>query len=273
MVLTFSQPVRVEDFANSLTFEMKKEDTTPFIQFEVEKIERVVQPNRNHQIKITLKFSTDITNGTFIINPKSPEVNLSIFKSDLNNSNTLSTETSLIISKITHIDSILSKPLEITSKTLGYSFNLLVLAMMLLNMPMAVTMIKLYQSFGILVLINIDLPANITNFFDFFKNDMFNLLPEIELVNEENMDCATRAKFEDEEFSCSVLNNTSMIIIQFIILGLLKLVLSLSVHLLKKKERKNTLLDVKKVQIFNKMDNNSNSIGSGAQDNKNTHSQ
>lgn len=228
VVLSFSQPLVDTDFASFLSIEMKDQEGEIFTNYQITSISRASSPNRHHQLKIHLRFNKELINGTLILKNTSNS-SLSLIQSESNQSYNIGYLYAIEVTKITHIPSILTKPLDLVSKVGGYSFNLIVLAMMLLNLPLAVTLVKLYQSFGILVLININLPANIISFFDFFKNDIFNMLPEINFVSEEKMNCAVEGKFESEDFSCSFLNNNSSVIIQFSFLALVKLTTKLLV--------------------------------------------
>jgi hypothetical protein len=102
-------------------------------------------------------------------------------------------------------------------------------ALFILNMPLALTLIKLLQFFEFFNLLNLEYPANLLMFFELFKGDIFNFLPNpFENLSNENSfveTCEPRGRMGEEEMSCSFLLNSGDFIALLFVLIVIKLLI------------------------------------------------
>lgn len=112
--------------------------------------------------------------------------------------------------------SAIGAPLSSTVSTLTSGLNMggnsIILGAMVINIPMAVYMMKLFQFTSFLSLINITFPKNLEDFFSIFRLSIFDFL-EFSPIDSEKLGCETLNRFKIEDMDCSVINNCWMAVI------------------------------------------------------------
>ena len=96
---------------------------------------------------------------------------------------------------------------------------------MILNLPLAVYLMKLFQFTSFLVLINIELPSNVENFIEKFRFSLFNFL-EYAPFNEDKLACVPKNRFKIEEYSCALINNNFILVSELVGIVVIKLIVS-----------------------------------------------
>lgn len=105
---------------------------------------------------------------------------------------------------------------------------------MIINLPLAVYLMKLIQTISYLNLINVTMPSNLNNFLEIFRVNIFNFL-DYGPASESKLQCVAPNRFGIEEFSCSILNNNFLMLVQILALILLKFAISLAAKVSNKK--------------------------------------
>lgn len=92
---------------------------------------------------------------------------------------------------------------------------------------MALTLIKLLQFFEFFNLLNLDYPANLLVFFELFKGDIFNFMPNIfsKVLDDDDtiQECEPSGRMRDESMSCSFLENSGQFLTLIFMLCIVKL--------------------------------------------------
>lgn len=99
-------------------------------------------------------------------------------------------------------------------------------ALFILNLPLALSIIKLLQFFEFFNLLNLDYPANLIVFFKLFKGGIFKFLPNIFIEMSSKSDyvetCEPFGRMGEEEMSCSFLLNGGDFLTVILMLILIK---------------------------------------------------
>lgn len=85
-------------------------------------------------------------------------------------------------------------------------------AAMIVNLPLAVYVMKLLQTISYLNLINVKMPKNLQNFLVPFDINVFEFM-EVQPLSERSLNCKTKFRFDIEGFSCSILNNNFLMVL------------------------------------------------------------
>ena len=72
-------------------------------------------------------------------------------------------------------------------------------------------LVKLFQTFEFLKLINIPLPSNFAHFLSFFESNIFDFIPNFISVSETGI-CNTHQKIQENEMDCLVVNGAGGIL-------------------------------------------------------------
>jgi hypothetical protein len=99
----------------------------------------------------------------------------------------------------------------------------------ILNLPLALAIIKLLQFFEFFNLLNLNYPSNLLVFFKLFQGDIFGFLPNIfqglggpdDFTNT----CEPSGRMGEEEMSCSFLINSGQFLTLLLLLLLFKVIL------------------------------------------------
>ena len=90
-------------------------------------------------------------------------------------------------------------------------FSSLTAAFILINAPLGILILKLFQMFDFLKLLNIDLPVNMILFLKWFEDNMFDLIPNFLETDDSRVGCNPHYKLLESKFSCLVVNNVGTI--------------------------------------------------------------
>jgi hypothetical protein len=103
--------------------------------------------------------------------------------------------------------------------------NAVVIAAMVINIPLAVYLIKILQFTSYLTFINIIFPKNLSDFLEYFNINIFAFLTW-DPINSDTLGCASRNKFDYYKEECSIINSSWIIFSQIFILSIAKLIVS-----------------------------------------------
>lgn len=122
------------------------------------------------------------------------------------------------------------------------------------NAPFGILVLKLFQMFDYLKLVNVDLPSNAQAFLQWFEENMFDLIPNHLYKDDSSIGCDVHNKLLENNLSCLMLNNTGNLFqyyFVYISAKILILVLSLAKKLLGNCWRKKSNISDSKVANFN----------------------
>ena len=114
--------------------------------------------------------------------------------------------------KINYYNAIVNSPVTNSKGGIKLSLQSLSLAFILINAPLGILILKLFQMFDFLKLINVDLPLNVIEFLKWFEDNMFDLIPNFMKTNDIGIGCNPHFKLLESKFSCLVVNNTGTIV-------------------------------------------------------------
>ena len=86
------------------------------------------------------------------------------------------------------------------------------LTYVLFNAPYGILVLKLFQMFDYLKLVNVKLPTNAHAFLQWFEENMFDLVPNFLQIEESAAVCSVHIKLRENDLSCLVLNNAGNLI-------------------------------------------------------------
>lgn len=99
-------------------------------------------------------------------------------------------------------------------------------------------LVKLFQVFDFLRLINVELPINFVKFLSFFESNIFDILPNFLDIDETGI-CNLHPKLQENEMECFIVNSGGGILSQLIGWGLFKVgIMLLCLHVIGKKYKK-----------------------------------
>lgn len=121
--------------------------------------------------------------------------------------------------------------LTLTGSVSSTASKTVVGALFLLNLPLALAVIKLLQFVEFFNLLSLEYPANLISFFNIFNGDLLEFIPNIfeklEEKDEYVRTCRPEGKMDEEELSCSFLTNSGAFLSFFIFVLLIKVVILL----------------------------------------------
>lgn len=96
-----------------------------------------------------------------------------------------------------------------------------------------VAIMKLFQVLDYLPLLNIEVPRNVKIFYEVFKGDVLDLIPN-PFEDGREVECDLTNKITDAGLDCLLINNTGSVLLIFSVVFLAKLVLMVSLYILKR---------------------------------------
>lgn len=139
--------------------------------------------------------------------------------------------------EISYYSTQLTDSIAEAQKAVTISLQGLGIAFILVNAPQGIIILKLFQMFDYLKLVNVELPLNVIKFLQWFEDNMFDVIPNYLETNDQIVGCNPHYKLLESKFSCLVVNNVGTIFQEnaiYIVMKILILMISVSWRSLRK---------------------------------------
>lgn len=253
VTLEFDREITGYDMKNSAGIELNNKPFNEF--FEIIKIEKQEEKKLVIEIKWIKELkeasTLKITNLIYKEGTLLPE-------SAFNSTDSSTNKVYIFLQKIIEISipssnnqnntkSSLNPTLKAAAKSSKIALNTAFSISFLIQLPLALTLIKIMQIFEYLTLIDVKLPQKALEFIDIFDENILEITPNI--FQSEDGECEMNRKFEDNQMDCKMGNNIGAQITQIIALFIFKLILQGVKKLSNTSKGKSKILDQSGVSV------------------------
>jgi len=209
----FSNKIRELDIQN-FTFSFEDMDNTAGLN--ITKIER--GSNEKH-FKIYLEFLSQVDSKNLLMDAKWKWA----IRSSVDNT-TLFQDYPINVT-VFYFEAQLENLLKATDQGAGLTMSIITLLVSISSVGAFLILVKLFQSFGYLLFLNLTIPSNTKTFLKIFKQNPLSMIPNPIQRSEEGLNCGLDPKIIENDLQCFILNNVGGLLVQILGCVAVKLIL------------------------------------------------